>query len=156
MKRSLTRVAAALVLTASMSACGTIMHGTSQDIGFQSSPSSAKLTVDGILKGQTPAVVPLARKRTHIVRLELDGYQPYEATITKSASGWVWGNIVFGGIIGLVVDAASGGLYKLSPEQVAGQMGKRTANAVTREGLYVRVVMAADPSWEKVGQMRIE
>ena len=95
MKRSLTRIAAALVLTASMSACGTIMHGTSQDIGFQSSPSSAKLTVDGILKGQTPAVVPLARKRTHIVRLELDGYQPYEATITKSASGWVWGNIVF-------------------------------------------------------------
>jgi hypothetical protein len=52
MKRSLTRIAAALVLTASMSACGTIMHGTSPDIGFQSSPSSAKLTVDGILEGQ--------------------------------------------------------------------------------------------------------
>ena len=132
------------------------MHGTSQDIGFQSSPSSAKLTVDGILKGQTPAVVPLARKRTHIVRLELDGYQPYEATITKSASGWVWGNIVIGGIIGLVDDAATGGLYTLSPEQVAGQLGKSSANAVTREGLYVRVVMAADPSWEKVGQMRME
>ena len=57
---------------------------------------------------------------------------------------------------GLVVDAATGGLYKLSPDQVAGQMGKSSANAVTREGLYVRVVMAADPSWEKVGQMRME
>jgi hypothetical protein len=33
----------------------------------------------------------------------------------------------------------------LSPEQVAGQIGKRTANAVTREGLYARVVMKADP-----------
>jgi hypothetical protein len=43
-RRSLTRIAAALVLTASMSAYGTIMHGTSQDIGLQSSPSSAKLT----------------------------------------------------------------------------------------------------------------
>jgi hypothetical protein len=52
MMRSLTRVGAALVLTASMSACGTIMHGTSQYIGFQRNPSSAKVTVDGILKGQ--------------------------------------------------------------------------------------------------------
>ena len=68
----------------------------------------------------------------------------------------MWGNIVFGGIIGLVVDAASGGLYELSPEQVAGQMGKSSANAVTREGLYVRVVMTADPSWEKVRQMLME
>ena len=83
----------------------------------------------GNLKGQTPAVVPLARKRTHIVRLELDGYQPYEATIIKSASGSVWGNIVFGGLIGLVVYAASGGLYKLSPVQVAGQLGKSSAIA---------------------------
>ena len=66
------------------------------------------------------------------------------------------GNSVFGGLNGLVVDAATGGLYKLSPEQVAGQMGKSSASAVTREGLYVRVVMAADPSSEKVGQMRME
>ena len=57
---------------------------------------------------------------------------------------------------GLVVDAATGGLCELSPEQVAGQMGKSSANAVTREGLYVRVAMTADPSWEKVGQMRME
>jgi hypothetical protein len=55
-----------------------------------------------------------------------------------------------------MVDAASGGLYKLTPEQVAGELGKRSANAVTREGLYVRVVMAADPRWEKVGQLRME
>ena len=67
-----------------MSACGTIIHGTSQDIGFQSNPTSAKLTVDDILRRQTPAVVPLAHKRALIVRLELDGCKPYEATITKT------------------------------------------------------------------------
>ena len=59
-------------------------------------------------------------------------------------------------LIGLVVDSATGGRYKLSPEQVAGHMCTRPANAVTREGMYVRVVMAAEPSWEKVGQMRME
>ena len=58
--------------------------------------------------------------------------------------------------IGLVVDAETGGLYEPSPEQMAGQMSTRKANAVTREGLYVRVVMAANPSWEKVGRLQME
>jgi hypothetical protein len=56
----------------------------------------------------------------------------------------------------LVVDAAAGGRYELIPEQVACRMGKSSANAVTREGLYVRVVMAAHPKLEKVRQMRME
>jgi hypothetical protein len=36
----------------------------------------------------------------------------------------VWGNIVFGGIIGLAVDAITGGLYKLAPEQVSAQLAR--------------------------------
>jgi hypothetical protein len=35
-------------------------------------------------------------------------------------------------------------------------MGKSSANAIRREGMNVRVVMAADPSCEKVGLLRIE
>ncbi len=58
--------------------------------------------------------------------------------------------------IGLVVDAATGGLCKLSPEQVADRMGTSSANAVTREELYVRVVMAMDAKLQKVRQMRME
>ncbi len=46
---------------------------------------------------------------------------------------------------GLIVESATGGRYELMPEQVAGQMSKSSANAITREALYVRVVMAADP-----------
>jgi hypothetical protein len=30
----------------------------------------------------------------------------------------VWGNILFGGLIGLVVDFASGGVYNIAPENV--------------------------------------
>ena len=35
-------------------------------------------------------------------------------------------------------------------------MDKSAANTVTREGLYVRVMVAADPRWEMVGQLRME
>jgi hypothetical protein len=72
----------------------------------------------------------------------------------RSVSGWVWGNIVFGGLIGLAVDAIDGGLYNLTPNQVSGQLLADTAEVVlTGDGMYVAVVLAPQPGWEKVGQL---
>src|SRR5580765_5899488 len=107
---------------AALTGCATIMHGTSQDIGFQSSPTNAKVLVDGLPMGNTPVVAKLSRKDNHIVKMNLDGYQPFEATLTRGTSGWVWGNAVFGGLIGLAVDAMSGGLYKINENSVSGQL----------------------------------
>lgn len=76
-------------------------------------------------------IAKLSRSDNHIVRIQMDGYQPFDATITRSVSGWVWGNLVFGGLIGLAVDATSGGLYKLTPEQVSAQMFTVWTSAVT-------------------------
>ncbi|HEU4584281.1 MAG TPA: PEGA domain-containing protein, partial [Gemmatimonadaceae bacterium] len=75
--------------------CATIIHGGGQDIGFSSTPSAAKVTIDNNPVGQTPVVTHISRKDNHIVRMELDGYQPFEATLTRGTSGWVWGNLVF-------------------------------------------------------------
>jgi hypothetical protein len=136
-----------------LTGCATIMQGSgSQGIGFASTPTSAKVTVDNQERGTTPTVVSLSRKDTHLVRIELSGYQPYETTLTRSVSGWVWGNLVFGGIPGLAVDAISGGLYKLSPEQVNGMLVTKTAQAGS-DDFMVTVVLHREPSWEKVGQL---
>lgn len=132
--------------------CATIMHGTAEDIGLSSTPTNARVMVDNHEVGKTPTVVKLSRKDNHIVRMELDGYQPFEATITRGTSGWVWGNLVFGGLIGLVVDATSGGLYKLTPEQIAGQLAKQGALVTPRrDGIYVAVVLHADKGWQRIG-----
>jgi hypothetical protein len=140
-----------------LTACATIMHGTTQDVGFSSAPSSARISVNSKEMGQTPTILKLARKGNHIVRMELDGYQPFEATLTKSASGWVFGNIVFGGLIGLVVDAGTGGLYNLTPTQIQGQMIRQGAGAgQAKEGIYLSVVMTPDPTWQKIGQLTRE
>jgi len=154
--RSIAAAATALLLVG----CATIMHGTSQDIGFQSAPTNAKITVDGLPMGNTPVVAKLSRKDNHIVKLSLDGYQPFEATITRGTSGWVWGNIVFGGLIGLAVDAMSGGLYNLSPSQVSGQLvqgvlpqGKPPTAMLTKDGIYIAVVLRADSSWQRIGTL---
>ena len=134
--------------------CASIMHGTNQDIGFSSSPTNATVTVDGALLGRTPLTSKLNRKDNHIVRVELEGYMPYEATFTRSVSGWVWGNILFGGLIGLAIDAISGGLYKLTPEQLNAELRKATVSVRPPDDLFhLSVVLKPDPSWEKVGNL---
>jgi len=145
-----------------LSGCASIMHGTSQDIGLSSTPTNAKVTVDGAPYGNTPVVAKLARKDNHIVRLQLDGYQPFEVTLTKSVSGWVWGNLVFGGLIGLAVDAVSGGLYNLSPAQISGVMNQGVVPQsrppevyrVGNMGLLITVVLRPDPSWQRIGTLQ--
>ena len=145
---------------AALTGCATIMHGTSQDIGLQSSPTNAKVLVDGLPMGNTPVVAKLSRKDNHIVKMNLDGYQPFEATLTRGTSGWVWGNIVFGGLIGLAVDAMSGGLYNLTPNQISGQLsggvipqGKPPTAMITKDGIFITVVMHADPAWKRIGSL---
>ena len=130
------------------------MHGTSQGIGLSSSPTNATVTVDNKPLGNTPVVATLSRKDTHVVKFEMAGFLPYETNVMRKVSGWVWGNIVFGGLIGLGVDALTGGLYELSPDQVTANLSKLTGANTTKPGtLNIFVVLAPDPSWRKVGQM---
>ena len=145
-------VAAALC---SLSACASIMHGSNQDVSFSSSPTGATVFVDNQQLGVTPVTAKLSRKDHHMVRLEMAGYQPYETKITRGVSGWVWGNLIFGGIPGLAIDAITGGLYKLTPENVEGTLvsGRTSLVPAATDELQIRVVMFADPSWEKIGQL---
>ena len=138
--------------------CASIMHGTTQQIGISSSPTGAEVTVDGMEHGVTPVVADLKRKDAHIVRVSLNGYQPFEMALTRSVSGWVWGNLVFGGIPGLAIDAITGGLYKLSPEQVTAQLQRNGALQVADGGsvLLVTVVMRPTPGMEPIGTLTLE
>jgi hypothetical protein len=134
--------------------CATIIHGTNQNVSFSSTPTGAMVTVDNIPRGNTPTVVKLSRKENHVVKIELAGYQPFELTITRKASGWVWGNIIFGGIIGLAVDAITGGMYKLTPELVSASLtGGGSSLLHQRDVLYVALVMSADSTWQQIGTL---
>lgn len=146
--RNLSLLAAAVLTTA----CATIMHGTTQGVGVSSVPSAAQVTVDNAPLGNTPIVANLKRGDNHIVRVALPGYQTFEATLTKKTSGWVWGNIVFGGVIGLAVDAITGGLYELTPEEVSATLIKQSASK-DKGNLQVFVVLQPESSWRKIGQL---
>ncbi len=145
----------AVLLSGTMLAgCATIINQTTQSIGISSNPTGASVTVDSTPQGQTPVVAHLSRKDNHIVKLKLDGYEPFETTLTRRVSGWVWGNLAFGGLIGLAIDAISGGLYKLTPDQIAAELRKKGETSLLQDDtLYVAVVLTPDPAWQKIGQL---
>lgn len=113
-----------LLLCFSLIGCATIMHGPRQKVGISSAPIGASVIIDDKLYGETPLFANLSRMDNHIIKIEMPGYTPFAATVTCSISSWVLGNIFFFNLIGLAVDAMYGGLYKLSPEQVVGELRK--------------------------------
>lgn len=135
--------------------CGTIMHGTRQDIGITSTPTGAMVSIDNVSYGKTPMIVDLKRRDNHIIKINLPGYMPHESVVIKSISGWVWGNVLFGGLVGLAVDAISGGIYKLSPEQITSILNKEEIGAnIKTDTMYIAIIMTPNPAWEKVGELQ--
>jgi len=104
--------------------CGSIIHGTSQDINISSSPDEAEVWIDGARMGTTPTKVNLKRKGDYLVTVKKEGYKEATVKIEGSTSAWIIGNIVFGGIIGCGVDFITGGAYDLKPERVDINMTK--------------------------------
>jgi len=115
-----------------LNSCASIMHGSSQEVPINSTPSGANVFINGQDIGVTPVTTTLKRKEMHTLVLELDGYQPFEMNLARKTSGWVWGNILFGGIIGLAVDAATGAIHKIEPAIV-------NANTINEVLVLIRV-----------------
>lgn len=98
--------------------CATIMHGSRQNIPVVSQPSGAVVRVNNIVT-TTPGVINLSRSNPmYILRFEKEGYEPVEIKLIRTTDGWVYGNILFGGLIGLAIDYSSGSAYKLTPDKV--------------------------------------
>ena len=148
------RCLAAFCLLTLLSGCATIVSSTKQHVGVSSTPTGADVTVDDQLIGKTPVVANLKRKNIHTIKIEMAGYKPYEIILTKKTNPWILGNIIFGGLIGLAVDAITGAIYKLTPEQVNAQLVKEEITPPTSQnGIYIFVTFAPDGRWEKIGSL---
>jgi len=155
-----------LPLVALVMSCASIVHGPTQSVDFSSQPAGAKITIDRKDYGVTPKSVDLRRrgrlkgenseKKEYAVKIELDGYYPYEIKIKREMDGWFLGNIIFGGLLGIIIDAGNGSMYKLTPDQVIAQMGRANAMILNKDDdkVYVAVTFHIDPNWEKIGEMK--
>jgi len=123
----------ALVMVFNLTSCATIIHGGRQDIYVTSSPSGAVVRVDGQATS-TPGSINLERKKAlYVLVFEKEGYNPVEIELRRTVDGWLFGNILLGGIIGLVIDFCTGAAYKITPSKVNAEFRDKAAS-ITKEG----------------------
>ncbi len=112
------------------SGCATIFEGGTQPVTFKSVPDAAAISVfnragEKIHVGTTPTTVTLKRgagffkSESYNVKVSKEGYATKDFTVTGSVNGWYVANILFGGIIGLlIIDPITGAMYDLTPDTV--------------------------------------
>ena len=108
-----------LVLALIFSGCGTIVHGTSQNVLIQSDPPGAKATLSNGYEVTTPQSVSLQRSEAQVITFEKEGYKKKQVALTRSfnAVPTILGNILWL-IVGVAVDLVAGGAWTLKPENV--------------------------------------
>lgn len=117
-----------LALALLSTGCATIVSHSEYPVSFQSTPPGASFSVQDekgaiVHKGVTPAVVTLDagagffQKADYTVTYQLAGYKDLTRELHAQMDPWYIGNIVFGGLIGLlIVDPATGAMWKLGKE----------------------------------------
>lgn len=105
--------------------CASIVSDSRYPVTISSEPSGAGITIRNdsgqtIYAGTTPTTVNLNagagyfKGENYTVIFKKDGYSAFTGSIKRKLDPWYFGNIFFGGFIGmLIVDPATGAMWKL-------------------------------------------
>jgi hypothetical protein len=141
LKLKLSAVMTVLLLTG----CASIVSKSSWPITINSTPSEAKISIKDkkgieIYTGSTPATLKLKSgagffsKARYQVTLEKVGFDKKVVPVEFKLNGWYFGNIIFGGPLGLlIIDPATGAMFKLETEFLNETLTKSTASIDTKE-----------------------
>jgi len=95
--------------------CATLFTGTTDDVYINSNPKGANIYIDGLKVGKTPATITIKRPGfgEKEVSLEIDGYERRVFLLKKEFNAVAILNL--GGILGWIIDFATGAVFKYSP-----------------------------------------
>lgn len=109
------------------SGCASVLSESSYPVNIQSAPEGASYEIVNsktgatISRGTTPSTVTLSASQGFFQGAEYqvsflkEGYGEKDFNIRSTMDGWYLGNILFGGLLGvLVIDPATGAMWKLN------------------------------------------
>lgn len=143
------QVVLAAALAVALSGCATLFNGQSQAITITSAPEGAQVTVSNragqrVHVGETPVTLTLKRgagyfkSEVYTLAFSKPGYADQQMTIRGSTSGWYFGNILLGGLIGmLAVDPATGAMYSLPKSVTASLEAQDAVGAIDEARLQI-------------------
>ena len=151
--------------------CASIVHSGNRSISISSDPPGATASIrkagttainDVVVVNKTPCTVSLDprggyfRGQSYVLRLELPGYQTAEVQLTPRMSGWYWGNLIFGGLIGmLAVDPATGAMWNISPEKVEHKLPTAQSALIKNKTGFVVVLVSELTPAEREHMVRL-
>ncbi|WP_130286684.1 hypothetical protein [Aquimarina brevivitae] len=148
---------AGLILFAT--SCASIVSKSTYPLSIDSAPSQASIVIKDkkgieIFTGQTPATVDLKAgsgffsKARYQVTFSKNGYDSKTIPVEFKLDGWYFGNIVFGGVLGLlIIDPATGAMFKLENEFINETLAPTTAS-VENKGLKVYTLDEIPEAWK--------
>ncbi|HEY7643155.1 MAG TPA: hypothetical protein VH814_25730 [Steroidobacteraceae bacterium] len=171
-KKSLRRAVALGLAGASLMAggCASIVHNGNRDISINTDPPGATASIrksgggmnEVVTVQKTPCVVSLDPRKgyfkgqSYTLRLEMQGYQPTEVELTPKMSGWYWGNLVFGGLIGmLAVDPATGAMWNIQPDKIDHKLTGGQAELIKNQTGFVVVLVSELTPAERENMVRL-
>jgi hypothetical protein len=165
----ISRIASIAIVAASVFAggCASIVHSGPRSIPIASTPPGAKVSIydrgnNMVSVNTTPFVASLSphygyfKGQSYRIVFEMPGYAPAETKLESSVSGWYFGNLVFGGLIGmLIVDPLTGAMYNLAPEKIEQPLTSAQAGIVRNgDGMMVILVSQATEN-ERAAMVRV-
>jgi len=121
--------------------CASIVSKSKWPIVVGTTPNGATLSITNkkgkeVYKGTTPAALTLKSgagffvKESYMVKITMEGYDEKIVPLECKLNGWYMGNILIGGLIGLlIVDPATGAMYKLNTDAIHEKMTVTSASA---------------------------
>ncbi|MCH7330586.1 MAG: hypothetical protein RSA22_14740 [Acinetobacter sp.] len=155
----------------SLSGCASIMSGSSQTLTFASTPELSNITIlnkagKKVHVGQAPVTVSLKRSsgffvpEKYTVIFEKEGYETKTVDISAHVNGWYVGNIIFGGVLGLlIIDPATGAMYSLSTKDtnvVLKELNKENLQANTQSLTIVSTTELSKEVLQKVKPVELK
>ena len=108
-----------LVVMIIFSGCGTLVHGTSQNISIQSEPEGAKARLSNGYEVVTPDTLTVKRSDDQVITFEKEGYKKKQVMLDRhfNAGATILGNILWL-LVGAAIDLIAGGAWTLKPEAI--------------------------------------
>ena len=107
-----------VLVLATFPSCALIVQGEAEEISIDADVQDVRVTIDGVGTKMTPCTFELERDGEYVVVIEKRGYKTVEIVVEGSISAIFFGNILFGGVIGIVVDVVTGAAYDLEPDEI--------------------------------------
>ncbi len=134
-----------LTLAALTSGCATLTKGGSQAVTVDTDPSGAACTLTRDAKpvavvNPTPGSVQVEKaKGTIAVGCKRLGYLEAAGNLASEFQAMTFGNILFGGVVGIVVDAASGAMHEYPATVTITLIPEAFATAAARDEFFDRM-----------------